>query len=142
MTTPGGQSRTACASPATAAAETYRALDDLAGGILTRYPLVDRGSSKEVPAPPAAGSEATPDFDVFLSHNSRDKPAVRELKQRLDAYRLSCWLDEDELRPGIPWQQRLEEGIQGSGSLAVLVGKDGMGPWVGSSPVVSVPVSL
>lgn len=68
-------------------------------------------------------------FHVFLSHNSTDKPAVRDLKQRLATSSLTAWLDEDELRPGIPWQQLLESGIKSSASVAVLVGTDGMGPW-------------
>ena len=68
-------------------------------------------------------------FDVFLSHNSNDKPAVRELKGLLAANGLQVWLDEDELQPGIPWQQLLELGIKSSSSVAVLVGKDGLGPW-------------
>lgn len=73
---------------------------------------------------------ATPSkFNVFLSHNSKDKPAVRELKKLLAAERVTVWLDEDELRPGMPWQQLLESGIRASGSVAVLVGKDGHGPW-------------
>ena len=73
---------------------------------------------------------ATPQrFDVFLSHNSQDKPLVRELKNRLSAQKLVVWLDEDELRPGIPWQQLLETGIKSSASVAVLVCKDGLGPW-------------
>lgn len=70
-----------------------------------------------------------PAFDVFLSHNSCDKPAVRELRDRLAARRLTVWFDEDELRPGIPWQQLLEEGIRASRSVAVVVGRDGAGPW-------------
>ena len=68
-------------------------------------------------------------FDVFLSHNSKDKAAVRELKQRLSHASLRVWLDEDELRPGIPWQELLEAGIRDSRSVAVLVGFDGLGPW-------------
>src|SRR5438067_11218790 len=68
-------------------------------------------------------------FDVFLSHNSNDKPAVRELKALLEANGLQVWLDEDELQPGIPWQQLLEAGIKASKSVAVLVGQDGLGPW-------------
>ena len=116
------------------AADAYRVLDDLAGGILTRRTLTGAGPSRGEPAPgrgeeAQSQGEATPGFDVFLSHNSRDKPAVRDLKQHLVAYRLTCWLDEDELRPGIPWQQALEEGIRRSGSVAVLVGNDGLGPW-------------
>ena len=42
-------------------------------------------------------------FDVFLCHNSEDKPAVRELAQRLRERGLRPWLDERELRPGQPW---------------------------------------
>lgn len=68
-------------------------------------------------------------FDVFLSHNSQDKPAVRKLKRRLAARELSAWLDLDELQPGVPWQKLLEAGIKSSASVAVLIGKDGLGPW-------------
>lgn len=70
-----------------------------------------------------------PGFDVFLSHNSSDKPAVRALKQALAERGLSCWLDEEQLRPGLPWQALLERGIKGSGSVAVCVATDGLGPW-------------
>ena len=52
------------------------------------------------------------DFDVFLSHNSKDKPIVRELKQALTARKLTVWFDEDELRPGLAWQPLLEQGLQ------------------------------
>ncbi len=68
-------------------------------------------------------------FDVFLSHNSKDKPAVRELAKALRAYGITVWLDEDELRPGVSWQKLLEKGIKASKSGAVIVGKDGIGPW-------------
>lgn len=34
------------------------------------------------------------DYDVFLSHSSRDKGAVRELAQRLKGDGLRVWLDE------------------------------------------------
>jgi formylglycine-generating enzyme required for sulfatase activity len=74
-------------------------------------------------------------FDVFLSHNSRDKPSVRELMKQLLAYQnlsgdpIQVWYDEDQLQPGLPWQERLEHGIQNSLSVAVLIGKDGLGPW-------------
>lgn len=74
-------------------------------------------------------NESQASFDVFLSHNSRNKPAVRELKQRLAATGLTVWFDEDELRPGIPWQGLLEAGIRASKSVVVVVGEDGIGPW-------------
>ena len=68
-------------------------------------------------------------FDVFLSHNSKDKPTVRRLRDLLSAREIKVWYDEDELRPGMPWQQLLEQGIELSTSIAVLIGKDGLGPW-------------
>lgn len=68
-------------------------------------------------------------FDVFLCHNSRNKPAVRELAEVLRARGLNVWLDEWELVPGRLWQEALEEIIATTRSAAVLVGKDGLGPW-------------
>ncbi len=68
-------------------------------------------------------------FDVFLSHNSKDKPAVMALAQRLQAHGIKVWLDAWELRPGHPWQEALEEIISSSRSAAVLVGMEGIGPW-------------
>ena len=69
------------------------------------------------------------EFDVFLSHNGKDKPVVHQLKQILLTYAVKVWLDEDELRPGIPWQSLLEEAIRNSASVAVLIGENGVGPW-------------
>jgi hypothetical protein len=68
-------------------------------------------------------------FDVFLSHNSKDKPAVKKLKKKLAERSLTAWLDQDELQPGVSWQQLLADGVRASRSVAVFIGKDGMGPW-------------
>ncbi|HEX4496629.1 MAG TPA: tetratricopeptide repeat protein [Thermoanaerobaculia bacterium] len=68
-------------------------------------------------------------FDVFLSHNSKDKAAVRQIAEKLEGRGLRVWLDERELPPGVPWQDELETIIKTVRSAAVLVGKDGLGPW-------------
>jgi len=68
-------------------------------------------------------------FDVFLSHNSNDKPTVRALKQALVERGLKCWLDEEQLRPGLSWQDLLKQGIKGSGSVAVCIAADGLVPY-------------
>lgn len=68
-------------------------------------------------------------FDVFLSHNSRDKEAVEELGELLKQRRMTVWLDKWELTPGRPWQEVLEEAIHTTQSAAVLVGSEGIGPW-------------
>ena len=68
-------------------------------------------------------------FDVFISHNSKNKPAVREITQKLIDRGVKAWLDELELVPGRPWQDALEEIIETTKSAAILVGEDGLGPW-------------
>ncbi len=68
-------------------------------------------------------------FEVFLSHNSQDKPAVRALAALLTERGIRVWLDEEQLIPGRSWQPLLEKGIKESATGAVLVGADGVGPW-------------
>ena len=69
-------------------------------------------------------------FHVFLSHNSKDKPIVRELAQKLtESCNLRVWLDEDQLVPGRSWQEALEKIIQTTQAAAVLIGESGLGPW-------------
>jgi len=50
-------------------------------------------------------------FDVFLSHNSIDKPWVVQLKDDLTRYGLSVWLDKDEIRPGDLFVEALEDAL-------------------------------
>ncbi len=39
-------------------------------------------------------------FDVFLCHNSLDKPLVRKIHDILEELGIRAWLDEKQLRPG------------------------------------------
>ena len=68
-------------------------------------------------------------FDVFLSHNSKDKPAVRQIAKALKARGLRVWLDEWELIPGRRWIPALEKAIQAAKTAVVMVGENGFGPW-------------
>ncbi len=77
--------------------------------------------------PPAV--EPTRRFDVFLCHNSGDKPEVREIAARLRTRGIHPWLDECEIRPGSDWQSVLEETIESIPAAAILVGPSGFGPW-------------
>ena len=79
-----------------------------------------------VPVPTA---EFTAEFDVFLSHNSQDKPIVRRLALALKSRGWRVWLDEEQLVPGRPWQEELENIIQTTKSAAVLIGENGFGSW-------------
>ncbi|MGB8700214.1 MAG: toll/interleukin-1 receptor domain-containing protein [Thermosynechococcaceae cyanobacterium] len=69
-------------------------------------------------------------FDVFLCHNSQDKPAVREISRQLKEYQLKTWLDEEQLRPGdSTWQKSLQTQINQIRASAVFIGQSGLGPW-------------
>jgi tetratricopeptide (TPR) repeat protein len=68
-------------------------------------------------------------FDVFLSHNSKDKPAVIELAESLKANGVTVWLDIWELAPGSTWQKELENIIATAQTAAVFFGSSGLGPW-------------
>lgn len=49
---------------------------------------------------------------VFLCHSSNDKPAVRELYQKLRAEAwIEPWLDEEELYPGHDWDLEIEKAV-------------------------------
>jgi hypothetical protein len=68
-------------------------------------------------------------FDVFLCHNSADKPTVRRIGQQLKEAGILPWIDVEELPPGQPWQPLLEQQIKNIRSAAVCVGAAGIGPW-------------
>src|SRR5690348_7757211 len=71
-----------------------------------------------------------PHFDVFLSHNSRDKPTVERLAHKLQRAGLTPWLDKWNLTPGGRWQEELVTGLRASSACAVFVGPHGLGDWV------------
>ena len=68
-------------------------------------------------------------FDVFICHNSEDKKPVRRLTNQLKDVGIRPWLDEEQLRPGLPWQTELEKVITKIGAAAVVVGPSDIGPW-------------
>jgi len=60
-------------------------------------------------------------YDVFLSHSSKDKPAARELAERLRRDGLRVWFDEWEIKPGDPILLKIEEGLGQARTLALLM---------------------
>lgn len=69
-------------------------------------------------------------YDVFLSHNSKDKPLVEIIATRLrDKEKLNPFLDKWNLTPGEPFPDELEHAIKNSKAIAVFVGPQGISPW-------------
>jgi tetratricopeptide (TPR) repeat protein len=70
-------------------------------------------------------------FDVFLSYSSTDEAWVRRLAQDLKRYRVSVWLDRDEIRPGDRFVDALEQGMAQSRAIALVVSPASMASgWV------------
>ena len=79
--------------------------------------------------PVAQTAEGGQLFDVFFSYNSEDKPTVIRIAQQLKQKDIRVWLDQDELRPGKSWLQEVDAQVRTVGSVAILVGDSGIGPW-------------
>jgi formylglycine-generating enzyme required for sulfatase activity len=62
---------------------------------------------------------------VFLCHSSNDKPAVRELYQKLRAEAwIQPWLDEEELYPGQDWNMEIEKTVEAADAIIVCLTKN------------------
>jgi energy-coupling factor transporter ATP-binding protein EcfA2 len=66
-------------------------------------------------------------YDVFLSYANSDITDAAELNGWLNAQGLSTFFDRSALNPGLRWVPALEDAIDRSRSVAILVGKHGIG---------------
>ena len=60
-------------------------------------------------------------YDVFLSHSSKDKPAVRELAGRLKQDGLRVWFDEWVIQAGDLISLKIEQGLEQSRTLILVL---------------------
>ena len=67
---------------------------------------------------------------TFLSHNSRDKPAVEVIKGLLERGErpIPCWFDKDDLRSTGTWISQLEKAIKSCEAAVFFLGPNGLGP--------------
>ena len=70
-----------------------------------------------------------PEFDVFLAHNSQDKPQVRSIASQLKQRNLTYWIDEEQIPPGRPFQDVIQQAIPLVKSAAIFIGVMGLGKW-------------
>lgn len=70
-----------------------------------------------------------PEFDVFLAHNSIDKPFVKDIAKRLRRSRFKPWLDEEAILPGQIIQEEIQKIIPRIKAAAFFIGKYGLGRW-------------
>ncbi|HEV7503348.1 MAG TPA: toll/interleukin-1 receptor domain-containing protein [Thermoanaerobaculia bacterium] len=77
------------------------------GNKARRHPRCVHSSCK-LPGIPNQEAPLSETFDIFLSHNSKDKPTVRQIGKALRERGFKVWLDEWELVPGRPWQEAVQ----------------------------------
>ncbi|WP_171977809.1 toll/interleukin-1 receptor domain-containing protein [Brasilonema sennae] len=70
-----------------------------------------------------------PEFDVFLAHNSQDKPQVKAIASELKRRGLKVWIDEEQILPGRPFQDVIQQAISNVKSAAIFIGSQGLGKW-------------
>jgi WD40 repeat protein len=66
-------------------------------------------------------------YDVFLSHSSKDKAVVRDIAKRLQADGLSVWLDEQQIKPGDSIPAKVETGLEYSRVLVLCMSANAFG---------------
>ena len=76
-----------------------------------------------------ASQSDAPSHDIFLSHNSCDKPFVRELAERLKAEGIRPWIDEWDLNAGDQIQRHLSNVLDTIPVVGIVIGPGGIGPW-------------
>ncbi len=68
-------------------------------------------------------------IDVFICYSSANISDARLISHKLKERGLNVWIDKEEIAPGRRWRMAIEGAIQRSHSAAILIGKDGLGPW-------------
>ena len=69
-------------------------------------------------------------YDVFLSHNSKDKPFVRAVAEWFGRHGVNHFLDENDLEPGDRLTDVLGAAMEESQAAIVFIGPHGEGPWM------------
>ena len=70
-------------------------------------------------------------YDVFLSHNTADKPRVRHIAELLRAAGLKVWFDKWVIRPGDDIYMAIERGLEDSRTLILCMSNAAFGSgWV------------
>ncbi len=66
---------------------------------------------------------------VFFCHNSKDKPEVRQIKDKLLQQGIETWMDEKNIIGFDDWKKKIKENISQMNAVAVFLGSSGFGEW-------------
>jgi len=69
---------------------------------------------------------------IFLSYSRNDPQAAANLRAQLEKSGLSVFKDDQSIREGDLWLERLQEAVDACTGFVVLVGRDGVRRWTGA----------
>ncbi|MCA0343852.1 MAG: toll/interleukin-1 receptor domain-containing protein [Proteobacteria bacterium] len=75
---------------------------------------------------------------VFLSYSRNDLNAAALLRAELERSGLPVFKDDDSIREGDLWLERLQQALDASSAFVVLVGRDGVRRWIGAETQVAL----
>ena len=67
-------------------------------------------------------------YDVFICHNSKDKPEVEKIKSILQSQGIKTFYDEDNLIAFKKWKKQLQDHISEVKAFLVFISNNGTGP--------------
>jgi TIR domain len=67
-----------------------------------------------------------PKHDVFISysHGDIDRAWLTGFVERLRRHGVSVWLDTEQIPPGQPWRDAIEDGLRNSDSIVLVLGRE------------------
>lgn len=69
------------------------------------------------------------DYQLFLSHNSRDKALVEALAEELlDKHEINCWVDVWAIPAAADWRRAIDAALDSCGGALIALGEHGFGP--------------
>jgi hypothetical protein len=71
-------------------------------------------------------------FDLFLSYSRNDLQAANNLFAQLEQAGISVFRDQDSIREGDLWLEKLQQAVDQCDTFLLLLGQDGVQRWVGA----------
>lgn len=80
----------------------------------------------------------TDHYQVFLSYSRNNLDAATHLRSQLEKAGLSVFRDQDSIREGDAWLQKLQDAVDACGSFVLLVGQDGLRRWMAAETEIAL----
>lgn len=75
---------------------------------------------------------------LFLSYSRNDLQAAAMLRRQLEQHGLAVFKDDQSIREGDLWLDRLQQAVDACQSFVLLVGRDGVSRWIGAETQVAL----